>query len=154
MWDVRTLYRAIVFFFFCTSLSVKMPCCIFMAGKIKVFPPRYSYECICADGLGGINCDFPGCGGSLQSLETPQVFSAPNETDHLIGCTWTIDSPADSRINLAFDIVDYNCEIHLTIVSGWYSTRNSDCIMSLIIHTSILFLCFSIIILRDSLPRT
>ena len=83
-------------------------------------PQRFRHECICPDGFGGLNCQFPGCGGTITSYETPQQISIPDFTDPMIGCLWTIDSPADSRINILIEESScYNCfEIQFTVWSG------------------------------------
>ena len=83
-------------------------------------PQGFQYECACPDGFGGLNCQFPGCGGTMISQETSQWISVPNVTDTVIGCLWTIDSPVDSRINLRIEESRcYYCYgTHVTVWSG------------------------------------
>ena len=83
-------------------------------------PQGFQHKCICPDGFGGFNCQFPGCGGNVTSEETSQQISVPNVTDTVNGFLWTIDSPVDSRINLRIEETRcYYCfDTHVTVWSG------------------------------------
>ena len=83
-------------------------------------PQGFQHKCICPDGFGGFNCQFPGCGGNVTSEETLQQISVPNVTDTVNGCLWTIHSPVDSRINLHIEETRcyYRFDTHVTVWSG------------------------------------
>ena len=83
-------------------------------------PQGLQHECICTDGFGGLNCKFPGCGGTVHTEETSQQISVPNVTDTIVGCLWTIDSPGDYRINLRIEESRcYDCfDTRVTVWSG------------------------------------
>ena len=95
-----------------------------------IYRHGFDYTCSCPDGYGGAKCQLQGCGGTLTSQETPQEITIPQVTDHMTGCIWNINSPAESRINLTTK--DYHNQylycsiISLAVFSGLLNSKKNS----------------------------
>lgn len=99
-----------------------------------VFQFRFNYTCECPNGIAGFNCHQPGCGGTYLTETFPQEISVGDQTDLDTGCTWTFESPPDTRGALRIKSISYgSCyDFRVTIWKGNFTgSLQSTCLNDL-----------------------